>query len=255
MDCYHGSKVDLLNTFKKSSIISLPSKKIEKSHGSGALKKYWFLPALLGALALFGGNENDAQDSYSRGVSILDNKASKDLLSSNKCGIDALENCLPRLQKLSASAKRDFLSACMATAQHDQEISEIEFLILRGLAAAISCPMGPNLSISQYAKLGAESTEELPFQTISTSLHPFSADSIQAIINFWVSSVIFGQWEFGFPPRTRLEKLRKRLVSCELRWLLAYSSTWWTCSWRSIRKSQTSHSNSALDDWKPIRFP
>jgi hypothetical protein len=71
------------------------------------------------------------------------------LLPSNNCGIDSLENCLPRLQKMSASAKRDFLSACIATAQHDQEISEVEFLILRGLAGAISCPMGPNLSIPQ----------------------------------------------------------------------------------------------------------
>ena len=118
-------------------------------HGSGGISKNIdFCLPFLGALALFGGNEKDALDSYSRGVSILDKKASKDLLPSNKCGIDALENCLPRLQKLSASAKRDFLSACIATAQHDQEISEIEFLILRGLAAAISCPMGPNLSIS-----------------------------------------------------------------------------------------------------------
>jgi hypothetical protein len=58
------------------------------------------------------------------------------------CGIDALEKILPRLQKMSASAKRTFLSACIATAEHDNQISEIEFLILRGLAAAISCPMG-----------------------------------------------------------------------------------------------------------------
>ena len=71
-----------------------------------------------------------------------------DLLPSNNCGIDSLENCLPDC-KMSASAKRDFLSACIATAQHDQEISEVEFLILAGLAGAISCPMGPNLSIPQ----------------------------------------------------------------------------------------------------------
>jgi hypothetical protein len=77
---------------------------------------------------------------------MLEPKSSKDLLPLDSCGIDALENALPRLQKLSASAKRDFLSACIATAQHDQKISEVEFLILRGLASAISCPIGPNLS-------------------------------------------------------------------------------------------------------------
>ena len=117
-------------------------------HGSAGISKYInsCLP-FLGALAHFGGNQNDAKDAYTRGVSMLEPKSSKDLLPLDSCGIDALENALPRLQKLSASAKGDFLSACIATAQHDQEISEVEFLILRGLAGAISCPMGPNLSI------------------------------------------------------------------------------------------------------------
>lgn len=116
-------------------------------HGSGGISKNInsCLP-FLGALAHFGGNQNDTKDSYARGVSLLDPKSSKDLLPLDSCGIDALENALPRLQKLCASAKRDFLSACIATAQHDQKISEVEFLILRGLASAISCPIGPNLS-------------------------------------------------------------------------------------------------------------
>ena len=116
-------------------------------HGSAGISKNInsCLP-FLGALAHFGGNQNDAKDSYARGVSLLDPKSSKDLLPLDSCGIDALENALPRLQKLCASAKRDFLAACIATAQHDQKISEVEFLILRGLASAISCPIGPNLS-------------------------------------------------------------------------------------------------------------
>jgi hypothetical protein len=116
-------------------------------HGSAGISKNInsCLP-FLGALAHFGGNQNDAKDSYARGVSLLDPKSSRDLLPLDSCGIDALEHALPRLQKLCASAKRDFLSACIATAQHDQKISEVEFLILRGLASAISCPIGPNLS-------------------------------------------------------------------------------------------------------------
>jgi Zn-dependent protease with chaperone function len=116
-------------------------------HGSAGISKNInsCLP-FLGALAHFGGNQNDAKDSYFQGVSKLDPKFSKDLLPLDSCGIDALENALPRLQKLCASAKRDFLAACIATAQHDQKISEVEFLILRGLASAISCPIGPNLS-------------------------------------------------------------------------------------------------------------
>lgn len=116
-------------------------------HGSAGISKYInaCLP-FLGALAHFGGNQNDAKDAYTRGVSMLEPKSSKDLLPLDSCGIDELDNALPRLQKLSASAKRDFLSACIAIAQHDQKISEVEFLILRGLASAISCPIGPNLS-------------------------------------------------------------------------------------------------------------
>ena len=39
--------------------------------------------------------------------------------------------------------KRNFLTACMVTAEHDGAISENEYQILRGLAAAISCPLGP----------------------------------------------------------------------------------------------------------------
>ena len=61
------------------------------------------------------------------------------------CGITDLENALIKIQKLSASEKRIFLTACMATAEHDGVISENEYQILRGLAAAISCPLGPIL--------------------------------------------------------------------------------------------------------------
>ena len=76
---------------------------------------------------------------------MLDTKSPTDLPPFHKCGMYVLEKCLPRLQKLTASAKKDFFLACIATAQHDQKISEVEFLILRGLAVALSCPLGPNL--------------------------------------------------------------------------------------------------------------
>lgn len=115
-------------------------------HGSAGLSTHInsCLP-ILGALAHFGGNKNDSKDSYVRGVSMLDTKSPTDLPPFHECGMDVLEKCLPRLQKLTASAKKDFFLACIATAQHDQKISEVEFLILRGLAVALSCPLGPNL--------------------------------------------------------------------------------------------------------------
>ena len=144
-------KIDLFEWSLQKVIFHQLALKTDSSshdpHGSGGISRNInsCLP-FLGALAHFGGNQNDAKDSYARGVSLLDPKSSKDLLPLDSCGIDALENALPRLQKLCASAKRDFLAACIATAQHDQKISEVEFLILRGLASAISCPIGPNLS-------------------------------------------------------------------------------------------------------------
>lgn len=144
-------KIDLFEWSLQKVIFHQLALKTDSSghdhHGSGGISKNInYCVPYLGAVAHFGGNLNDAKDSYARGVSLLDSKSSKDLLPLDCCGIDALENALPRLQKLSATAKRDFLSACIATAQHDQKISEVEFLILRGLASAISCPIGPNLS-------------------------------------------------------------------------------------------------------------
>ena len=103
----------------------------------------------LGALAHYGGREMDASASFQSGLVKLGGKSSLSLPPIEKCGIDDLENALVTLVKLSASAKRNFLSACLATAQHDHQISEVEFLILRGLAASISCPIGPNFSINQ----------------------------------------------------------------------------------------------------------
>lgn len=114
-------------------------------HGSSALSRQVNTCCVfLAALAHYGGEEINAKDAFNRGVKLLNPKNTIQLPSIEDCTIEELEKSLPRLQKLSASAKRTFLAACLATAEHDQQISETEFLILRGLAAAISCPLGPN---------------------------------------------------------------------------------------------------------------
>ena len=97
----------------------------------------------IGALAHYGGESDQAKDSFTKGSQSLSPQNQASLPSVEDCGIAALENALIKIQKLSASEKRNFLTACMVTAEHDGAISENEYQILRGLAAAISCPLGP----------------------------------------------------------------------------------------------------------------
>jgi len=120
--------------------------KSHNPHGSAGLTaNHDRCAQFLGALAHYGGDKKNAEAAFLKGINLLSPKSQSTIPAIEYCGIDALEKTLPRLQKMSASAKRTFLSACIATATHDNQISEIEFLILRGLAAAISCPMGLHL--------------------------------------------------------------------------------------------------------------
>ena len=82
---------------------------------------------------------------FEKGAKVLTPQNQISLPSIQDCGIAELEDALIKIQKLSASEKRIFLTACMAIAEHDGVISENEYQILRGLAAAISCPLGPIL--------------------------------------------------------------------------------------------------------------
>ena len=125
--------------------LNLEEKSISHNpHGSSALAgQVSTCSVFLAALAHYGGEQMNAEDAFNRGVKLLNPKNTIQLPTIESCTIEELEKSLPRLQKLSASAKRTFLTACLATAEHDQQISETEFLILRGLAAAISCPLGP----------------------------------------------------------------------------------------------------------------
>jgi hypothetical protein len=52
---------------------------------------------------------------------------------------------MARLAKLSPMAKRTLLEACARTIDHDEKTSDVEIQILRGLAASISCPLGPSV--------------------------------------------------------------------------------------------------------------
>ena len=52
---------------------------------------------------------------------------------------------MARLTKLSPMAKRTLLDASARTIDHDHKTTDVEIQILRGLAASISCPLGPGI--------------------------------------------------------------------------------------------------------------
>ena len=122
---------------------------LRKNHNlHGSSKIHQNLPEctrFLGALSHYGGESNQAKNSFEKGAKVLTPQNQISLPSIQDCGIAELEDALIKIQKLSASEKRIFLTACMAIAEHDGVISENEYQILRGLAAAISCPLGPIL--------------------------------------------------------------------------------------------------------------
>ena len=113
-------------------------------HGSSSIHKNLSeCICFLGALAHYGGESDQTEQSFAKGIASLSPQNKAAIPPVTECGIAQLEEALPRLQCLTASDKRTLLSACMATAEHDQTISENEYQILRGLAAAISCPLSP----------------------------------------------------------------------------------------------------------------
>jgi tellurite resistance protein len=54
-----------------------------------------------------------------------------------------MDAALLKLNKMTPLAKRSFLDACSKVAEHDGVISDTEIQIIRGIAAALSCPLGP----------------------------------------------------------------------------------------------------------------
>ena len=144
-------QIDLFEwSMEKVIFHNLNLKKNQNLHGSLLINQ--IIPdctCFLSALAHYGGERGQAEDSFSKGINRLGTKTHTPLFNIKDCGISQLEEALLKLQRLRASEKRRFLTACMATAEHDGTISEIEYQILRGLASAISCPLGPIFSQNQ----------------------------------------------------------------------------------------------------------
>ena len=100
---------------------------------------------ILGALAHHGQDGADPQPAFEKGFQSLDRNGGTKLPTKEECGFRGLDEAMARLAKLSPMAKRTLLEACARTIDHDEKTSDVEIQILRGLAAAISCPLGPSV--------------------------------------------------------------------------------------------------------------
>ena len=100
---------------------------------------------ILGALAHYGQDGADPKPSYESGFKSLDRNVSISLPELNQCGLSSIDQALEKLNKMSATAKRSLIDACARTIDHDGKSTDIEIQILRGIACALSCPLGPNL--------------------------------------------------------------------------------------------------------------
>ena len=100
---------------------------------------------ILGALSHYGQDGADPQPSFNHGMQALDRSGQIKLPPSQNCGLSSMDKAIERLNKMSATEKRSLIDACARTIDHDGKTTDIEIQILRGIACALSCPLGPNL--------------------------------------------------------------------------------------------------------------
>ncbi len=67
------------------------------------------------------------------------------LLPSERCGLDALDAALAKLNLVAPRLKRQVLSSCVACVTADREITDREAELLRAVSDALGCPMPPLL--------------------------------------------------------------------------------------------------------------
>ena len=100
---------------------------------------------ILGALSHYRQDGADPKASFNHGIQVLDRSGQIKLPASEDCGLSSMDQAIERLNKMSATEKRSFINACARTIDYDGKTTDIEIQILRGIACALSCPLGPNL--------------------------------------------------------------------------------------------------------------
>ena len=115
-------------------------------HGRASLRsRISDCAVILGALSHYGQDGADPKPAFNKGMQALDRSGQIKLPASQDCGLSSMDKAIERLNKLSASEKRSLIDACASTIDHDGKTTDIEIQILRGIACALSCPLGPNL--------------------------------------------------------------------------------------------------------------
>ena len=115
-------------------------------HGRASLRsRISDCAVILGALSHHGQDGADPKPSFNHGIQALDRSGQIKLPAIQDCGLSSMDQAIERLNKMSATEKRSFINACARTIDHDGKTTDIEIQILRGIACALSCPLGPNL--------------------------------------------------------------------------------------------------------------
>ena len=115
-------------------------------HGRASLRsRISDCAVILGALSHYGQDGADPKPAFKKGMLALDRSGEIKLPAINDCGLSSIDKSIERLNKMSASEKRSLIDACARTIDHDGKTTDVEIQILRGIACALSCPLGPNL--------------------------------------------------------------------------------------------------------------
>ena len=115
-------------------------------HGRASLRsRISDCAVILGALSHYGQDGADPKPAFKKGMLALDRSGEIKLPAINYCGLSSIDKSIERLNKMSASEKRSLIDACARTIDHDGKTTDVEIQILRGIACALSCPLGPNL--------------------------------------------------------------------------------------------------------------
>ncbi|MBN1625196.1 MAG: M48 family metallopeptidase [Deltaproteobacteria bacterium] len=99
---------------------------------------------ILSVLAWQGNDvTSTAQESFIRGIGELDMGGRPSILAREKCGLNALDSSLERLEMASPQVKKKALKACIACISADSFITVEEAELLRLIADSLDCPMPP----------------------------------------------------------------------------------------------------------------
>ena len=112
-------------------------------HGSASVNK--LLPdclLILAALAHYGQEGADPKPAFRAGASAL-TREKVSLPAPRDCSIASLDAAVRSLARLRPLEKRTLLEACARTIDHDGKTTDVETQTLRGVAAALSCRLGP----------------------------------------------------------------------------------------------------------------